>query len=328
MKSTKKIREGVTQFFTQPISPIPLGIYRITIGLFGMIQAALLFPDWVNFFGREGYIQWEISKALNHAWHIHISDVYGWVESTGMLDTDFVIVFFWIYMISLAGLTLGWYTRVWGILSWACHYVIMSSLPTFTYGVDIFLHISLFYMMVMPVGKALSLDVRQGRTSPLPDWTSTLAIRVFQIHLCLVYISAGYEKMLYANWWEGNVLWRAIAQPDFRQFNMDWLAYYPLVPMVLSWFTMFIETFYFIGMWIKQVRVYWLLAIIGLHVGIGIFVGLYLFSLMMIFLSISAFGYDAWKDYQTWKKPLFSRKPLSRTPQASPAMVALQEVQP
>ena len=106
--------------------------------------------------------------------------------------------------------------------------------------------------------------------------------------------------MLYANWWEGNVLWRSIVQPDFRQYDMEWLAWYPFIPMILSWFTMVIETFYCIGMWVKKLRVFWLLGIIGLHIGIGLFIGLYLFSLVSVCLSLGAFGYVCFEDLRDW----------------------------
>lgn len=300
MKITGHFRNRFESFFTNPVSTAPLGIFRILIASFTILQAALWYPDWDDFLGSEGWIQWEISKAFNQVWHVHMQDVYEFFRFPGMDDHQFVMVFFWVYTLSAIGLLLGIFTRFWAVLTWACHYVIMSTLPTFVYGVDIFLHISLFYMMVMPVGKSFSLDIAMGGASPDPTWTSTLAIRVLQIHLCLAYFSAGYEKMLYAAWWEGNVLWRSIVQPDFRQFNLTWLAWVPVIPMVLSWFTMIIETFYFIGMWVKNIRVFWLAGIIGLHIGIGLFLGLYLFGLVMILLSVSAFGYDAWRDIQQW----------------------------
>lgn len=283
-------------FFEAPISPLPLSIFRILIAGFTLLQAGLWYPDWALFFGREGWVQWEISKAFNKAWNIHLADLYPLFESWGMTDIQFIYLFFWVYFISALGLLLGWYTRVWAVLCWLCHYVLMSSLPTFVYGVDIFLHISLFYLLFMPSGKVMSLDVYFGKTSPLPTWGTTLAIRVLQIHLCLVYFSAGYEKMLYHNWWEGDVLWRAVVQPDFNQYNFEWLAQYPWIAVGASVFTMVIETFYFVGMWIAKLRVIWLASIIALHLGIGLFIGLNLFALIMILLSVSAFGYDAWQD--------------------------------
>ncbi len=301
MKYLQSFTQRFNQFFTAPISPKPLGIFRILIAAFTILQAAMWYPDWAAFFGQDAWIQWEISSAFNQSWHIHIQDAYQLFRPLGLSSAAFVELFFWVYVLSALGLLVGFFTRVAAILAWLCHYIMMSTLPTFVYGVDIFLQISLFYMMVMPVAKAFSLDLRLGRVSGEANWASTLAIRVLQIHMCLIYFSAGYEKMLYAAWWEGNVLWRSMVQPDFRQFDMTWLAHYPWIPALLSWFTMFIETFYFVGVWIPRIRVFWLLGMIALHVGIGLFLGLYLFGLIMILLSVSAFGYDAYHDILFWR---------------------------
>jgi hypothetical protein len=284
-------------FWTQPISPAPLGIFRIFLSAFALLQALLWLPDWQAFFGTDAWIQWEISHALNAGWNIHLQQVHGFLHAVfNTNETQSVNIFFWFYVLVLIGLLLGWFAPIWAILSWFCHYVIMSTIPSFVYGVDIFLHISLFYLMVMPCNKAFSLDLRFKRVSGEPTWDSTLSIRVLQVHLCMIYLSAGYEKMLAADWWDGNVLWRSLVQPDFRQADFNWLAQVPWLAMVLSWGTMFIETFYCVGMWIPRLRIYWLLGIISLHIGIALFLGLYLFGLIMILMSLSAFGLNVLND--------------------------------
>ena len=301
MKILHSFKNNAKRFFTAPISAAPLGLFRIFIAAFVLVQALLWFPDWLAFFGQDAWVQWEVSRALNQPWHIHMEGIYNLFAPFGFSPDTVCYIVYGTYVTSALGLLLGWYTRIWAVLVYLCHYVMMSTLPTFVYGVDIFTHISLFYLMVMPASKAFSLDVLQGRSDPTPTWDSTLAIRVLQIHLCLIYISAGFEKMRYAVWWEGNVLWRAMVQPDFRQHNMEFLAWYPVVSMLLSWFTMFIEAFYFVGVWIKNVRVYWLVGMILLHLGIGMFLGLWLFGIIMILLSLSAFGFDAYTDIKEWR---------------------------
>jgi hypothetical protein len=298
----RSVLNKIKVFLTAPISPKPLGIFRILIACFTLLQAALWYPDWHAFFGPEGWIQWEISSALNESWRLHMHHVYSLLKHIGFSPSLTVEVFYWVYVSCAFGLLVGWYTRVWAILTWALHYILLSTITTFVYGVDIFLHISLFYLMVMPAGKALSLDVRQGRLSPDPSWDVTLSIRVLQIHLCLAYLSAGFEKMLAADWWNGNVLWRSMVQPEFRQFDLTFLADYPWIAKILSWFTMIVETGYFIGMFIPKVRAFWLLGMIMLHLGIGMFLGLWLFGLIMILLSVSAFGYYAWQDVKRMMK--------------------------
>jgi hypothetical protein len=296
-------RAQFQNFWTQPISPVPLGVFRIALAAFALLQALLWLPDWQAFFGTDAWIQWEISQALNAGWNVHMQQVHVFLHALfNTSESQSVSIFFWSYVMVLIGLLLGWFTRIWAVLSWFCHYVIMSTIPSFVYGVDIFLHISLFYLMVMPCNKAFSLDLRFKRTTAEPTWGSTLSIRVLQVHLCLIYLSAGYEKMLAADWWNGNVLWRSLVQPDFRQLDFNWLAKVPWLAMALSWGTMFIETFYCIGMWIPRLRIFWLLGIIGLHIGIALFLGLYLFGLIMILLSISAFGLDAVSDLKLARK--------------------------
>ena len=295
--------EALKRFFETPSDPMPLGIFRILISGFALLQAVVWYPDWLAFFGKEGWIQWEISRALAQNWSIHIEQVYFVLHKYfGANETQTAYTLFWVYFISAFGLFMGILTRFWGFMTWFAHYIILISAPTFTYGVDIFLHIGLFYLMVMPVNKALSLDVRLGWASPEPSWGVTLSLRVLQIHMSLAYVSAGVEKMFAPDWWNGNVLWRAVVQPDFRQFNLFWLADYPFITMFASWFTMIAETFYCVGMWIPRVRIFWLMAMTALHLGIGLFLGLWFFGLVMILLSFSAFGYDAYLDIKAWRQ--------------------------
>jgi Vitamin K-dependent gamma-carboxylase len=289
-------------FFTAQINPAPLGIFRILIASFTILQAILWYNDWLAFFNEDGWIQWEISKAIVPSLNLHIADIHLFLSKFGFSTEQTVMTFYWIYLISAFGLLFGYYTYVWGVIVWFCHYVLMCSIDVFTYGVDIFLQISLFYLIFIPSNKFLSLDLKLGRTTNEPTWASTLAIRVLQIHMCLAYFSAGYEKMLAADWWNGNVMWRSVVQPDFRQYNLEILASVPFIPMILSWFTMILETFYFIAMWIKGVRFFWLFGIIVFHLGIGIFLGLWLFGLIMILLSCSVFGFDAYLDFLKMKK--------------------------
>lgn len=289
-------------FFESPSDPAPLGFFRLLIAAFGLVQLLLWYQDWMSFFSPEGWIQWEISRALNQDWGLHLQVIHGWLEPYGISGEQSVWLLYWVYFAALWGLLLGIVTRFWAILAWLCHFILMSTIPTFVYGVDIFLHIALFYLMVMPVSRAFSLDRALGWVSGKPSWGITLSLRVLQIHMCLAYLSAGYEKMGSLEWWDGNVLWRSMVQPDFRQYDLTWLANYPWIPMLLSWLTMTVETFYCLGMWIPRLRIFWLLGIVSLHLGIGMFLGLWLFGTIMILLSLSAFGFDAWRDLQNLRK--------------------------
>ena len=228
--------------------------------------------------------------------------VAGLLKCFGFSADQSVTIFYWAYVTFLVALVVGWHTRVAAFLVCLSHYVMMNTISIFVYGLDIFLQIALFYLLVMPVAKAYSLDVWQGRVSSSPSWGVTLSRRVLQIHLCLAYISSGFEKVQSPAWWSGNVIWRSLVQPDFRQYDFIWLARFPWLAMLSSWFTMVMESGYCVAMWVPRLRVVWMAGIIVLHLGIALFMGLGLFGLIMILLTISAFGYEAWTDINVTRR--------------------------
>ena len=289
-------------FFASPLPPTSLGVFRILIASFTLLQAFLWYPDWLAFFGADAWIQWEISAAFVPEMSIHISRLYEWFAFSGMGQNQFVVIFFWVYVFATTGLLFGYCTRCFAIFTWFFHYIIMCSIDIYVYGVDIFLQIALFYFIFMPVNKAFSLDALRRRVNTMPSWQVTLSMRVLQIHLCMIYLSSGYEKMLSDGWWNGNILWHSLVQPDFKQYDLEWIAQYPWIAIVLSWFTMFIETGYCIVMWIARLRVAWFICILLLHLGIAIFMGLWSFSIIMIILSVSAFGSDVLHDITQYYK--------------------------
>lgn len=300
--SLKSATAWIIAFFETPQSPKPLGFFRIAISLFCIVQALLWLPDWEAFVGQYGWIQWEISRALNNPWEIHMEHVSQFLGTLGIAEETRIYVFFWVYVGALGMVAIGLLTRIFSVISWFMHIVIMASIPTFFYGLDIFVHISLFYIMVFPVSKAWSLDVKLGWVSPEATWGTGVAIRVLQVHMCFAYLSAGVGKIWNFEWWNGDILWYSMTHPFFKSgIDMYWVADYPFIPMFLGWWTLLIETLYGIGMWVPRLRVFWLLNMIALHLGIALFLGLWLFAGIMILLSVSAFGHECLRDLKQWK---------------------------
>ncbi|MBO9566007.1 MAG: HTTM domain-containing protein [Niastella sp.] len=299
---TSTLYKKAYSFFNDPVSPAPLAIFRILIAAFTLLQAILWYNDWLAFMGADGWIQWEISEILISDLTLHMAKVYKFFSFLPVTQDEFVMGFFWVYVISAFLLLIGLFTKVFSFLTFLCHYILMCTIEVYVYGVDIFLQIALFYIMLMPVARMYSLDAWWKRVPTTPSWEVTLSLRVLQIHMGLIYLSAGFEKLISPEWWGGNVIWRSLVQPDFRQYDFTWLADKSWLFITLSWFTIIIETGYIIFIWIPKVRVFWLAAIIALHVGICVFLGLWLFGLIMILLSVSAFGTDAWKDIQSFTR--------------------------
>ena len=110
-----------------------------------------------------------------------------------------------------------------------------------------------------------------------------------QIHLCIVYLFSGIEKLRGEQWRNGEAIWRAVMRPGFAMFDLSWLAAYPFLPLLACWGTMAIELGYVLLVWPRRMRHLWVLATIGMHAGIGVVLGLWSFSAVMIVLNAAAF---------------------------------------
>lgn len=145
----------------------------------------------------------------------------------------------------------------------------------------------------MPAGAAFSVDwwIR-GRPNAVSS-AARLGLRVLQLHLCISYFCSGMEKAQGIQWWNGELLWRALSLPVYYQFDMSWLAQWPVLSMIGGWTTLVFELGYSVFIWPRATRRFWIAGMVGLHLGIAIFLGLGLFGLIMCVLTVSVFGFSA-----------------------------------
>ena len=62
-----------------------------------------------------------------------------------------------------------------------------------------------------------------------PSVTANLAIRLIQIHMCVIYLFAGTGKLMGEAWWDGTAMWMALANLEYQSLDMTWLAGWPLL---------------------------------------------------------------------------------------------------
>lgn len=285
-------RRWLKEFVAAPSSPQPLAIFRIGVALVLLAKAASLSGSILELFGQRGLIQWAISDTRTSPWLPRFSALAEVSRGLGLSEDHCVQGVYLLYMLGLAGLLLGWRTRLSALAAWFAHVTLLNSANMVTYGVESFGHISLFYCMVLPVGSALSLDRRAGRASDAPSAMATLSLRVLQLHLCAVYLASGVDKAVGQQWQSGEALWRALMQPQYGQFDFSWLASVPWLTKLATWGTLVIEIGYALLIWPRQTRALWVLATLGLHLGIALFMGLWTFSAIMSTMTFAAFGWN------------------------------------
>ena len=275
----------------------PLVFFRIAIASLGLIQGLWLVGNITLLYGADGLVPWSLSKEIVSPYMPQLSWLQPLAAATGMGPNTWVYALMGLYMLSLVGLLLGRYARLSAVIAWALQFMFINTGFMAAYGVETFMHIALFYCIIMPV---------TGRTET--EW-NTLAIRVLQIHLCLVYFASGVEKAMGAQWWNGEAIWQTLMQGQFARFDMHWMAQYPLLAKCIGWSTLLVEIGYPLYIWWPRIRPYGYLAVVLLHASIAIFMGLQLFATIMIIFNTAAFG---WPYVVTFLRPLRERRRLRR----------------
>ncbi len=225
----------------------------------------------------------------------HVADPF-WMGVTHALFITAAVLF-----------TLGIGTRVTSLLTWfaAVNYIQRDTLVA--YGVDTMMTILLLYLAIGPSGGALSLDRwlarwRRGRgAAPAPTQpalSANVALRLLQIHVCIIYAMAGLSKLQGNAWWDGTALWNVLgnfelAPMQFRLYH--WLLhflgdnqlYYELFLTGGVYFTLAFELLYPVWIWRPSTRWLILASAILLHGVIGTLMGLGTFALIMLIMNMA-----------------------------------------
>jgi hypothetical protein len=288
-------KERLRVFLFPPEADLWLGLLRIGLGLQVLFYALSLRSDWNYLFAEPG--EGLIGRALPEALLSTESPLIprlGWLvmltARTGFSESTALSIVWWVLLFAGCCLLIGFLSRASAILAWFVHLCAAESGGFVSYGVDIFMTIGLFYLMLSPLPDRYSLDQRWRKLPPKNPHLLGFFRRVLQVHLCLIYFFGGLAKCLGSGWWDGSNLWRALIRPPFNLIAPEMLIrlkyLFPVAGIVIC----LLEISYPVFIWNRKTRGIWLVAICAMHVAIGLTMGMYLFAFIMIVLNIAAFG--------------------------------------
>ncbi len=239
---------------------------------------------------------------------------------------DMAILHGLVILVSIA-FTLGFCTRLSSGLLWFLSLCYIQRNPAALFGVDTMMTIILFYLMVSPCGARFSVDqwlagwwtrnkarlvarwlgffgraVPENAVAPTaptavaPSVAANVAIRLLQVHLCIIYLLAGISKLQGQTWWNGNAIWLSMANSELAPMNSEiYLSFlrflgsnqvlFTIFMTSAGYFTLAFEIGYAFLIWQPRLRWAFLAAAILLHGFIGLFMGLQSFSLIMLIMN-------------------------------------------
>ena len=159
--------------------------------------------------------------------------------------------------------------------------------PGAYFGLDKINCMLALYLMLGPCGARYSLDrlwsLRRGaRAEVVPSVAANVAIRLIQLHMCIIYLFSGLAKLEGISWRSGVAVWLSVANYEYQSLDMTWLAGWPQIVALLTYVTVFWELFYCCLIWNRYTRPPMLLIAVGVHGGIAASLGMITFGVVML----------------------------------------------
>jgi hypothetical protein len=284
------LRERLLEFLFPTRTDKWLAVLRIGLGFQVTFYTLSLRNDWNYLLSgtASGLVTGNLAEALLSLESYFIPRL-GWLVGLAThvgLREKIVLSITWICLLAAGcGLFIGVACRFSAILAWFLHLCAAKSGGFISYGVDNFMTIGLFYLMLSPLPDRYSLDWRLKDPRLLGFWR-----RALQLHLCVIYFFSGLTKCLGSGWWDGSNIWRALIRPPFNIIDPEILVRWKYLFPVAGIFICLLEIGYPAFIWNSKTRKIWLIGICAMHAGIGLAMGMYLFAFIMIILNVAAFG--------------------------------------
>lgn len=259
------------QFWFESNQPLQFGLFRRIIGLVLLGCYSIRTFDLKFFYSNSGFL-----PANKIAESIFMDGRYSlliWLPS----DTA-LWIFHILFLLSLLGMALKIFPRISACIALILHISFLHRTLIIAYGVDLISAFFLFFLCFVDDRKEDPSEIRNDSRSVL----SSVALRLVQIQLCVIYGFGGLEKLKGTHWWRGEAVWDMMANVQIARFDATWIAHFPSVIVVLTFSALLFEVYFPVLVWIKPIRPFLLIAGLIMHLMIMITVDIPYFSLLMM----------------------------------------------
>lgn len=284
------------RFWFTPKAPHTLGVIRIATGLMLLYAHLVTATHLFSFVGDDAWIN-NATIAGIHGGEYAPPDAarsYLWNISNSLL----LVLHHLLTIVVTACFAAGFLTRITAPLAWWFQLMLVHRMTGTLFGLDQVTTMLVMYLMLAPSGAVFSVDSMLRRKllpkiaadrrlawlfpDDSPSSATTIATRLIQIHLCIVYLFGGLWKARGTSWWDGTAIWFAISNAQYQSIDVTWIGRFPRLFSALAHITVFWEIFYCALVWPKLTRPIVLAIAVAVHGGIALFLGMITFGTIMI----------------------------------------------
>lgn len=282
---------GWERFWFRPADPVVLSLMRLLVGGMLFYTHIVWGMNLPAFFGADGWNSPEVIRRMQEGM---FSPTFWWYVPEHLM---------WpVHVLCLGVLFLFWVgccTRITSVLSFLITISYSYRAQMANYGLDQINGLLCLYLCVGASGSLLSVDrwwrVRRARLQAAragqafavpavsPSVSTRIALRLIQIHFCVIYSFAGLSKLQGDAWWNGEAVWLAFSNLEYQSVDMTWTAWYPWISDLATHSTIIWEVFFPVLIWVRPLRPLVLFGGFLMHLGIGGLMGMWTFGLIMIF---------------------------------------------
>jgi uncharacterized membrane protein YphA (DoxX/SURF4 family) len=310
--SVNDIRRAWNRFFFEPISPLPIAVYRILLGVCILANQLLLAPDAMTWWGERGSLTFQTALTVPGGAGVSLFKILP--HSNAIVWLVFIAS-----CLAAISLALGFYTRTSAVLTYLLFVTLDHRNPVILNSGDTFLRIATFFLIFSPAGKVLSVDewLQRKRGVVSAQLYAPWAMRLIQLQLAFLYFYAFIWKISGTMWMGGTAVYYTSRLLEFWRFPVPYVFEHMWTIKLWSWFTLVVEFALGTLIWIKEFRYAVLISGILLHLGIDYSMNIPLFAFVMISAYVT-FVEPA--DLERWLGFLTNRF-KRKAPLASPAPV-------
>ncbi len=308
----KQLRHEWNTFFFRPISPVPLGLFRLVYGVLAFAYGALLFPERYTWFSNKGVLT--VSEASAYIGGVSVFGIKA--HQFGLLLVPgadrWLTVFFVAYLLAAASLTVGFWSRTSAALVYLGIAALHARNAPIHHSGDTVLVVMAAYLALSPCGAACSVDrlvrIFNGREDDTPPPVVAWAQRLMQLQITVLYFCAAMSKATGSAWQDGTAVYYPMHLPESVRFPI-WGQDNIYVINLVTWGTVAIEMALGTVVWVPRLRLYVLAGGVALHLGIEYSMNIPLFSAVMITSYLTFLHAADIRHFLNWAK-----RPLGLTP--------------
>ncbi len=303
--------EAWNGFWFSPTSPSTLAAIRVLAGAMLLYTHAVWSFDLEAFFGPRGWLPPELMDQAHQAMNgpdgpaRFIWSYFDYIQSPTVLWTVHLTALL-VFLLLMVGL----FSRTMALLA----YVIAVSYanritPGAYFGLDKVNCMLALYLMLGPCGARYSLDrlwrLRRGAPPEVPPSIgANFAVRLIQVHMCIIYLFSGMAKLHGDTWWLGEAVWYSVANLEYQSLDLTWLVNHPWLVYLMTHAVVLWELSYCALVWPRLTRPWVLLMAVAVHGTMAVALGMAPLGLVML---VGNLAFISPRTVRRWADPIARR---------------------